>query len=126
MLGLHNLNNFSILFSHSGYFKDKSGPQNSPISYIDTISARSKKNGCVFTWIPSTSDTEELEQARDFTQVLQQEKIYNMFRKYPGSHTWTYWREHLADSLTFVGEQFKLSQIAHATDISLEQNKNKK
>ncbi|MDF5713064.1 MAG: alpha/beta hydrolase-fold protein [Rhizonema sp. NSF051] len=123
-VGLHNLNNFSILFSHSGYFKDKSGPQNSPISYVDTISPEAKKRLRVYL-DSGTSDTEELEQARDFTQVLKQQKIYNMFRKYPGSHTWTYWREHLADSLTFVGEQFQLSQIAHATDISLEQNKNK-
>lgn len=123
-VGLHNLNNFSILFSHSGYFKDKSGPQNSPISYVDTISPEAKKRLRVYL-DSGTSDTEELEQARDFTQVLKQQKIYNMFRQYPGSHTWTYWREHLADSLTFVGEQFQISQIAHATDISLEQNQNK-
>jgi len=42
-VGLHNLDHFSILFSHSGYFHDKSGPINSPISYIKTIPLKAQK-----------------------------------------------------------------------------------
>ena len=42
-VGLHNINNFSILFSHSGYFKDKSGLENSPISYIKKIDPKATK-----------------------------------------------------------------------------------
>lgn len=37
-VGLHHPNQFSILFSHSGYFVDQSGVQNSPMDYIKTIS----------------------------------------------------------------------------------------
>jgi hypothetical protein len=54
-------------------------------------------------------------------------KIYNSFRQFPGSHTWQYWREHLADSLTFVGEQFKSAEIAYgdrATNLGINHNKN--
>ena len=114
-VGLHNIDNFSILFSHSGYFKDKSGAENSPITYIKTIPPQAKKRLRIYM-DAGKSDTEELDEARQFNQVLSQLKIYNMFRQFPGSHTWDYWREHLADSLTFVGEQFQISQIGHAAD----------
>ncbi len=114
-VGLHNINNFSILFSHSGYFQDKSGAENSPITYIKTIPTQATKRLRIYL-DTGKSDTEELDDARQFNQVLSQMKIYNMFRQFPGSHTWDYWREHLADSLTFVGEQFRISQIAHAAD----------
>ncbi|MBW4630497.1 MAG: esterase family protein [Iphinoe sp. HA4291-MV1] len=114
-VGLHNLNHFSILFSHSGYFKDKSGPNNSPVTYINTISPQNKKRLKIYL-DSGKQDIEELQEAQQFSQVLSQLKVYNMFRQFPGSHTWKYWRTHLADSLTFVGEQFKISQIAHAGD----------
>ncbi|MBD2496003.1 esterase family protein [Nostoc sp. FACHB-280] len=114
-VGLHNLQNFSVLFSHSGYFKDKSGPQNSPIIYIKTLPTQAKKRLRIYL-DSGTSDTEELDDAKEFSQVLNQQKIYNLLQQFPGSHTWQYWREHLADSLTFVGEQFRIAEIAHAAD----------
>ncbi|MBD2452741.1 esterase family protein [Nostoc sp. FACHB-87] len=114
-VGLHNLQNFSILFSHSGYFQDKSGPQNSPISYIKTLPNQAKKRLRIYL-DSGTSDTEELDDAKEFSKVLNQQKIYNLLQQFPGSHTWQYWREHLADSLTFVGEQFRIAEIAHAAD----------
>ena len=114
-VGLHNLRHFSILFSHSGYFHDKSGPQNSPISYIKSIPPQAKKKLRIYL-DSGTSDIEEIDEAKEFTKVLSQLKIYHLFRQFPGSHTWQYWREHLTDSLTFVGEQFKASQIAKSTD----------
>ncbi|MBE9206940.1 esterase family protein [Nostoc sp. LEGE 06077] len=114
-VGLHNLQNFSILFSHSGYFKDKSSPQNSPITYIKTLPTPAKKRLRIYL-DSGTSDTEEIDDAKEFAQVLNQQKVYNLFRQFPGSHTWQYWREHLADSLTFAGEQFRIAEIAHAAD----------
>ncbi|BBD60435.1 putative esterase [Nostoc sp. HK-01] len=114
-VGLHNLQNFSILFSHSGYFKDNSGAQNSPIIYIKTLPKQAKKRLRIYL-DSGLSDTEELDDAKAFMQVLNQEKVYNQFRQFPGSHTWQYWREHLTDSLTFVGEQFRIAEIAHAAD----------
>jgi len=125
-VGLHNLNNFSILFSHSGYFKDSSGPQNSPITYIKTITPQITKRLRVYL-DSGKLDTEDLAQAQQFSQVLRQQRVYNMFREFPGSHTWNYWREHLADSLTFVGEQFKVAQVAHsAENLGLNLSKNTK
>ena len=114
-VGLHNLQHFSILFSHSGYFHDKSGPQNSPITYIKNIPSSAKKRLRIYL-DSGTSDVEEIAEAQQFSKILHQLKIDHTFREFPGSHTWQYWREHLADSLTFVGEQFRDSQVTHATD----------
>ena len=114
-VGLHNPAHFSILFSHSGYFQDKSGPINSPIAYIKTIPPQAKKRLRIYL-DSGKSDIEEIDQAEQFAKVLNELKIYNLFREFPGSHTWKYWRKHLADSLTFVGEQFRLSDIAHKSE----------
>ncbi|MEI1374663.1 alpha/beta hydrolase-fold protein [Nostoc sp. UHCC 0926] len=114
-VGLHNPDHFSILFSHSGYFQDKSGPINSPITYIKTIPPQAKKRLRIYL-DSGKSDIEEIDQAEKFAKVLNELKIYNRFRQFPGSHTWKYWREHLADSLTFVGEQFRLSDIADKSE----------
>ncbi|MEH2392115.1 MAG: alpha/beta hydrolase-fold protein [Nostoc sp.] len=114
-VGLHNPDHFSILFSHSGYFQDKSGPINSPITYIKTIPSQAKKRLRIYL-DSGKSDIEEIDQAEQFAKVLNELKIYNLFREFPGSHTWKYWRKHLADSLTFVGEQFRLSDIAHKSE----------
>ncbi|MEH1847658.1 MAG: alpha/beta hydrolase-fold protein [Nostoc sp.] len=123
-VGLHNLEHFSILFSHSGYFQDKSGPINSPISYIKTIPLQAQKRLRIYL-DSGTSDIDEIHEAEGFTKVLNKLKIYNLFSQFPGSHTWRYWRKHLADSLTFVGEQFRVAKIAHrADDLSVNQNKN--
>ncbi|MBR8838575.1 MAG: esterase family protein [Stigonema ocellatum SAG 48.90 = DSM 106950] len=114
-VGLHNLNNFSILFSHSGYFKDKSGPKNSPITYIHTIPSQSQKRLRIYL-DSGKLDSEEIAEARKFSKVLGQLRIYNLFQQFSGSHTWDYWREHLSDSLTFVGEQFQIAQNSLAPD----------
>jgi enterochelin esterase-like enzyme len=114
-VGLHHLNNFSILFSHSGYFRDRSGPQNSPIIYIKSISIEAKKRLRIYL-DSGKLDTDEIQEAQQFSKVLGELKIYSMFRQFSGSHTWNYWREHLADSLTFVGEQFEIAQILHSPD----------
>ena len=115
-VGLHNLDHFSILFSHSGYFHDKSGPMNSPITYIKTIPLQAQKKLRIYL-DSGTSDIEEIGEAQNFSKVLDKLKVYNLFRQFPGSHTWKYWREHLSDSLTFVGEQFRVSEIAHRTPL---------
>ncbi|MDZ8242359.1 MAG: alpha/beta hydrolase-fold protein [Nostoc sp. ChiQUE01a] len=109
-VGLHNLNHFSILFSHSGYFQDKSGPTNSPIIYIKTIPLQAQKRLRIYL-DSGRSDIQEIEEAEQFTKVLDKLKIYYLFCEFPGSHTWQYWREHLINSLTFVGKQFRLSEI---------------
>jgi len=44
----------------------------------------------------------------------------NEFHKFPGGHGivgpdvgWNYWHKHLADSLSYVGKQFKISLVTH-------------
>ncbi|HEY9636532.1 MAG TPA: alpha/beta hydrolase-fold protein [Coleofasciculaceae cyanobacterium] len=112
-VGLHNRNNFSILFSHSGYFQDKSGPNNSPINFVKKLSTAERERLRIYL-DAGKQDNFSLTQNRQFRQVLNQLKISNVVHEFPGEHSWRYWREHLADSLTFVGEQFGQAQGAQA------------
>jgi enterochelin esterase-like enzyme len=105
-IGLHHLRYFSILFSHSGYFKDSSGPFNSPIAYIKFLPTQAQARLRIYL-DSGESDPEEMQSAREFAQVLQRLNVAYLFNQFPGGHTWQYWREHLADSLSFVGEQFQ-------------------
>jgi enterochelin esterase-like enzyme len=108
-VGLHHRNHFSILFSHSGYFRDKSGPQNSPINLVRTLNLADRQRLRIYL-DTGKEDSSSLSQTRQFQQVLNQLKIKNVLHEFSGEHSWRYWREHLADSLTFVGEQFQLAQ----------------
>ena len=114
-VGLHNLKSFGILFSHSGYFVDASGSQNSPLSYIKNLPPQSYQHLRVYL-DTGKNDTLELKEAREFSQVLGSLRIPHQFNQFSGGHTWSYWRKHLADSLTYVGEQFQIAKIAHSTD----------
>lgn len=62
-----------------------------------------------------TSDRHYLTQTIAFHQELDALHVDNEFRAFPGAHTWRFWRQHLADSLTYVGTQF---QQASLTQIS--------
>ena len=104
-IGLHNTNNFSILFSHSGYFRDKSGSRNSPIDLVRTLSPQKRQNLRIYL-DAGKSDSFSLNQNRQFSTTLKQLKIATVMREFPGEHSWRYWRQHLTDSLTFVSEQF--------------------
>lgn len=105
-IGLHYPENFSILFSHSGYFRDKSGSRNSPIDLVRTLSPQQRKNLKIYL-DAGQSDSFALSQNRQFKTVLNQLKIKNVVREFPGEHSWRYWRQHLTDSLMFVNDQFE-------------------
>ncbi len=109
-VGLHHLNHFSILFSHSGYFRDKSGSQNSPLYLITKLSPQERRKLRIYLDTGS-SDSFFLNQNRQFDAALKLLKIANVLHEFPGEHTWRYWRQHLSDSLTFVGEQFERSSL---------------
>ncbi len=106
-VGLRHLNHFSILFSHSGYFVDNSGAQNSPLKYIKNISPQARQNLVIYL-DTGTGDSYYLNQAQKFHDLLNKLQIKNVFNSFPGTHSWRYWRQHLADSLTYVGEQFRI------------------
>jgi enterochelin esterase-like enzyme len=110
-IGLHYPRHFAVLFSHSGYFVDKSGPENSPMSFVKTLPNRDLKKLAIYIDTGS-KDGHYVSQAKKFQQVLEDLGITNTLQVFPGSHTWRFWREHLADSLTFVGSQFQKAQAA--------------
>lgn len=113
-VGLHHVNNFSILFSHSGYVRDKSGPQNSPIVYVRKLNAEQRRRLRIYLDMGQSDERSMLNQNRQFHQLLNQLKITNVYHVYPGEHSWSFWREHVADSLTYVGEQFQKAQQAQS------------
>jgi enterochelin esterase-like enzyme len=112
-IGLHRPNHFSILFSHSGYFTDKSGEENSPMSYIERMSP-SQRQGLHIYLDAGEGDGKFLRQSRQFHDQLSLYGVQNVFNAFPGGHGiygadvgWNYWHHHLADSLTYVGDRFK-------------------
>jgi enterochelin esterase-like enzyme len=112
-IGLRNLNRFHILFSHTGYFFDKSGTANSPQQFVQQIPPAQRQQ--IRAYLDAGSaDARYLGATRSFHQTLNQLGVTNDFRVYPGGHGiygknvgWNYWRTHLADSLSFVGKQFE-------------------
>ena len=108
-VGLHHLNHFSILFSHSGYFRDKSGVENSPIRFVKKLSPEQRQKIRIYL-DTGKADSSSLKESQQFHTLLSQLKIKHVFQEFPGEHSWRYWREHLANSLAFVGEQFQQIQ----------------
>lgn len=107
-IGLRHLNHFSILFSHSGYFKDTSGPQNSPLDFVKTLTPSQRQQLRIYMDVGKNDESLYVQQNQKFHQQLNQLKITNVLNEFPGKHSWHYWRQHLADSLTYVGQQWKL------------------
>ena len=115
-MGLHHLNHFSILFSHSGYFRDASGSKNSPMAFVKTLSSQQRRQLRIYL-DTGKEDTSFLNENRQFHAILNRLKVTNILNEFPGEHTWRYWRQHLANSLAFVGEQFE-----HAQEPQLSEN----
>lgn len=111
-IGLRHLERFTIFFSHTGYFIDNSGNQNSPQSFVEQIPPPDRKR--IRAYLDAgEADEKYLDATRDFHIALSNLEIYNEFYVFPGGHGivgqnvgWNYWRTHLADSLSFVGRQF--------------------
>jgi enterochelin esterase-like enzyme len=106
-IGLHHLNHFSILISHSGYFKDGSGSQNSPIDAVKKLSPTQRQNLRIYLDVGQNDERFYLKQNQQFHQELERLKISNVLHEFPGSHSWRFWRVHLANSLEFVGKQWQ-------------------
>ena len=114
-IGLHYLNQFHILFSHSGYFKDSSGEDNSPQLFVQQIPLEIRPQLRVYL-DAGKEDAKYLQATQQFHQTLNQLKILNELNTFPGGHGivgknvgWNYWHKHLANSLSFVGKQFRAS-----------------
>jgi enterochelin esterase-like enzyme len=114
-IGLRHLHHFSVLFSHSGYFKDPSGPQNSPLDIVEQVPPELRPKFHVYL-DAGAGDGRFLDESKQLHQALDRLQIANRFNEFPGGHGivgadvgWNYWRIHLADSLTYVGEKFRES-----------------
>lgn len=115
-IGLRHLNNFHIFFSHIGYFTDDSGPQNSPQVFVKQIPLEQRRR--IRIYLDAGKDdlmgTEFRDSTRQFHETLNQLGIENVFYAFPGGHGlsgadmgWNYDHKHAADSLSYVGQQFK-------------------
>jgi enterochelin esterase-like enzyme len=115
-IGLRHLDNFCILFSHSGYFTDDSGAANSPQTFIQKLPKSQFK--CLRAYLDAgKADTDLLAFTKKFHQTLNQLGISNVFYAFPGGHGltgadygWNYFHKHALDSLSYVGQQFKNAQ----------------
>lgn len=117
-VGLHYPETFKTMFSHSGYFVDKSGAENSPIDYIKTIDPQTRKSIAIYV-DAGEGDGVYLTQSQEFHQVLDQLEVKNQFNEFPGGHGvkgqevgWGFWHKHLADSLAYVGQRFQSADQA--------------
>jgi len=111
-IGLRHVDQFHIFFSHTGYFLDKSGPDNSPQSFVSQIPDSDRRYLRVYL-DAGESDHKYLDATRNFYETLKRLGISSQFRVYPGGHGivgqdagWNFWRKHLGDSLAYVGKQF--------------------
>ena len=142
-IGLHYPQNFKLLFSHSGYFSDKSGRENSPIEFVKTLDSQTRHSLAIYLDAgEGEGDRRYLAQSQDFHQVLTQVEVQNKFNHFPGGHgakkqevknfwqrnyqqlvnrltgetvkqpnvSWNFWHQHLADSLSYVGERFRAAE----------------
>ncbi|MBE9225083.1 esterase family protein [Phormidium sp. LEGE 05292] len=112
-IGLRHFNNFSILFSSSGYFTDASGAKNSPQKFIQQLPVKARQNLRVYL-DAGEDDRDFLVATRQFHQTLNSLGIANQFNMFPGGHGivgpdagWNYWHKHLYDALIYVGQQFQ-------------------
>lgn len=115
-VGLHYPQSFRTLFSHSGYFIDRSGVENSPIEFVKTLDPQIRESLAIYL-DAGEGDGKYLQQSQEFHQVLNQLQVENQFNEFPGGHGikgqdvgWGFWHKHLADSLTYVGERFRAAE----------------
>lgn len=114
-IGLRYVNQFHLLFSHTGYFLNKTGAENSPEEFVEEIPVDVRKQLRIYL-DAGESDEKYLEATEQFHQTLDRLDIPNELHVYPGGHGiagqdvgWNYWHKHLADSLSFVGKQFAIT-----------------
>jgi enterochelin esterase-like enzyme len=115
-VGLHYPQTFKTMFSHSGFFIDKSGVENSPIEYVKTLDPKVRESIAIYL-DAGEGDGKYLTESKDFHQVLTQLQVQNQFNEFPGGHGvkgqevgWGFWHKHLADSLSYVGERFRQAE----------------
>lgn len=120
-IGLRYLQNFNILFSHSGYFNDDSGPQNSPQQIVQQLSFQDRKQLRIYL-DAGKSDRNLIASTKVFHETLNKLGIENVFHAFPGGHGlsgpdvgWNYFHKHLKDSLSYVGNNLGIQNSKFKT-----------
>lgn len=111
-IGLRYVDQFHVLFSHSGYFTDTSGSDNSPAELVQNLPSEQQQQLKIYL-DAGAFDQQFLKSTEQFHQILQRLKINHEFHMFSGGHGttgqdsgWHYWHEHLADSLSYVGTKW--------------------
>ncbi|OKH38266.1 esterase [Calothrix sp. HK-06] len=112
-IGLRHLDNFNILFSHTGYFTDTSGALNSPQNIVQQLTPQQRANLRIYL-DAGKNDTELLASTLTFHETLNKLGIKNVYYAFPGGHGlsgpdigWNYFHKHLKGSLSYVGSQWQ-------------------
>jgi enterochelin esterase-like enzyme len=112
-IGLRHLDQFRIFFSHTGYFRDRSGPQNSPEKFVSELPPDLTAKIKVYL-DAGKDDHKYLAATESFHRTLDRLNVSNEYNVFPGGHGiigedvgWNYWHKHLYDSLSFVGQHFQ-------------------
>jgi enterochelin esterase-like enzyme len=112
-MGMRRPDRFNVFFSHTGYFKDPNGSGQDPIKLVDRIAPQFRTRFRVYL-DAGENDSTFLEATQEFHQKLKNSGINSEMRVFPGGHGivgpdtgWNYWRKHLHDSLSYVGQQFR-------------------
>lgn len=74
---------------------------------VKAISPIQRQNLRIYLDIGQNDKHSYLKQNQQFHQELNRLQISNVLNEFPGSHSWRFWRTHLADSLSFVGKQWR-------------------
>lgn len=71
----------------------------SPLLYAGKVAAHVKDCSIYFD---CGADDESTQDNRDFDKRLSELGVPHIYREFPGSHTWSYWKDHLRQSLRAV------------------------
>ena len=71
----------------------------SPLDYLPRVAASVKESAIYFD---CGRDDESIDQNRELDRLMTQHGVPHLFREFPGSHDWGYWRAHVRDALAFM------------------------
>jgi enterochelin esterase-like enzyme len=114
-LGLKNTSEFGVVGSFSGYFTidqhdlrklfggDRGlAEANSPMIFLPQLEGELP---AIYFYVGG--DDGNLEENQEFADELETHGASYDFETYPGRHSWTLWRAHLPDFLTFASDRLK-------------------
>ncbi len=81
---------------------DQAGPRLAALSPLEYLPTAERGGPDPALYFDCGVEDESIGQNREFHRLLDSLGVAHAFREYPGSHTWSYWRSHLVESLREV------------------------